>query len=76
MRARCRAFDWSSTPLGPAEHWPTSLRATVAMLLASKHPMFLWWGPDLIQIYNDAYHPSPGESSRTTRELGAQGKEF
>ena len=76
MRARCRAFDWSSTPLGPAARWPTSLRATVAMLLASKHPIFLWWGPELIQIYNDAYHPSLGESSRTTRALGARGKEF
>ena len=26
--------------------------------------MFLWWGPELIQFYNDAYRPSLGEGER------------
>ena len=76
MRARCRTFDWSDTPLGPVSGWPTSLRTTVAMMMASKHPMFLWWGSELIQIYNDAYHPSLGDGERPGRALGARGKEF
>src|SRR5580698_2473389 len=53
-----RAFDWAQTSLGPAETWPDTLVTTVNLILASKHPMFLWWGPDLIQFYNDGYRPS------------------
>ncbi len=55
-----RAFDWSSTPLGPIESWRDPLLACVNLLLSSRHPMFLWWGPDHIQFYNDAYRPSFG----------------
>ena len=54
------ATDWSSTALGPVESWPGSLKTTVSTLLYSRHPMFLWWGPELVQIYNDAYLPSFG----------------
>ena len=53
-----RRFDWENTCLGPMETWPDTLVTTVNMLLASRHPMFLWWGPELIQFYNDAYRPS------------------
>ena len=53
-----RAFAWAATPLGPIYSWPDSLITTVNMLLASRHPMFLWWGPHLIQFYNDGYRPS------------------
>ncbi len=53
-----RGFDWEKTPLGPVEAWSDTLVTTVNMLLASRHPMFLWWGPDLIQFYNDGYRPS------------------
>jgi signal transduction histidine kinase/DNA-binding NarL/FixJ family response regulator len=57
---RIRRFDWASTPLGPMARWPRSLKTTVATMLHSRHPMFLWWGPELTQIYNDAYTPSFG----------------
>lgn len=60
MRTLCRAFDWSSAALGPVERWSVSLRSTVRTVLASRNPMFLWWGPDLVQLYNDAYRPSFG----------------
>ncbi len=53
-----RAFDWSRTSVGPIESWPDVLIIAVNLLLASKHPMFLWWGPELIQFYNDGYRPS------------------
>jgi hypothetical protein len=53
MRARCRDFDWSATQLGPVNAWSQSLRTIVSTLLASRHPMFLWWGPRFVQIYND-----------------------
>ena len=55
-----RAHDWSTSPLGPWEEWPLSLRTTVALMLASKHGMMLAWGPQLTLLYNDAYAPFLG----------------
>ena len=55
-----RATDWSQTALGPPSTWPKSLISTVGLILHSRHPMFLWWGPELVQLYNDAYVPSFG----------------
>lgn len=75
MVERCRAFDWAGTPLGPVSQWSHSLSTIVSTLLASRHPMFLWWGPDLIQIYNDGYRPSLGGSGRHPAALGAKGRE-
>jgi signal transduction histidine kinase len=74
MAALTRAMDWSATPLGPVEAWSTSLRTTVSTLLASRHAMFLWWGPELIQFYNDGYRPSLGPD-RHPSALGARGRE-
>ena len=58
--ATIRKVDWSATALGPVRGWPSSLKTLVATLLRSRHPMFLFWGPELIQFYNDAYLPSFG----------------
>jgi signal transduction histidine kinase/DNA-binding response OmpR family regulator len=55
MGERIRRADWSKTPLGPAQHWPKSLRTCVRIILTSRQPMFVWWGRDLINLYNDAY---------------------
>ncbi|GAC1477988.1 MAG: hypothetical protein NVS1B4_21390 [Gemmatimonadaceae bacterium] len=76
MRSLCRALDWSATPLGPVEQWPLSLRTVVATLLASRHAMFLFWGPELVQIYNDAYRLSLAEGGRHPRALGMRGADF
>jgi signal transduction histidine kinase len=51
---------WAETELGPMEQWPQSLRAAVGLALNSRFPMFVWWGPSLINIYNDAYAPMLG----------------
>ncbi|MDB4874932.1 MAG: hypothetical protein JWM41_1378 [Gemmatimonadetes bacterium] len=75
MVRRCREFDWASTALGPPARWPLVLRTTVGTLLASRQPMFMWWGPDLVQIYNDAYRPSLG-SDHHPSALGANGRGF
>ena len=60
MGALTRGFDWSKTSLGSPETWPQSLRVTVRLVLTSRHPMFIWWGPELIQFYNDAYRETMG----------------
>src|SRR6185295_15392975 len=57
MGALIRAKAWSDTPLGPIENWPQSLRSAVSILLPSKAQIVLFWGSDLVAIYNDAYRP-------------------
>jgi PAS domain S-box-containing protein len=52
-----RKFDWSQTPLGPPERWPQSLRNAIEILLPSRAQIVLFWGPDFITFYNDAYAP-------------------
>ncbi|MBA1272188.1 PAS domain-containing protein [Stutzerimonas azotifigens] len=65
------AVDWSNNPLGPLEHWPQSLRTAVAIVLASRHQMFLAWGPDLVFIHNQAYAAVLGAKAE-----GALGQRF
>ena len=74
MGALTREFDWSKTSLGSPETWPQSLRVTVRLVLTSCHPMFIWWGPELIQFYNDAYRETMGPE-RHPSALGAHGRD-
>ena len=60
MAERIRALDWSSTPLGPMNQWPQSLRTVVNILLSSRYQMWMAWGSDLTMFYNDAYKPTLG----------------
>jgi PAS domain S-box-containing protein len=60
MGALMRSFDWSKHPLGPPESWSPTLQTMTRMLLANCFPMLLWWGPDFLQLYNDAYRPVLG----------------
>jgi signal transduction histidine kinase len=69
-----RGFDWSRTPVGPVELWPETLLVTVNTMLGSRHPMFLWWGEELVQFYNDAYRPSIREDKHPLA-LGQPGRE-
>ncbi len=50
-----RAERWTCASLGPPSEWPQSLRTVVNLVLGSTFPMFVAWGPQLCQIYNDAY---------------------
>jgi signal transduction histidine kinase len=54
------ARDWSNTQLGPLEKWPAGLKTMIGVMLGSRFPMMLGWGPDLLQFYNDAYLPVLG----------------
>lgn len=57
MAALMRATDWSKTKLGPVDAWPQSLKTMLGVVLGSRFPMLLWWGPELLHLYNDAYRP-------------------
>lgn len=74
MGALIRVHDWDTTPLGPPRKWPQGLRTALRVLLTSQHPMFIWWGPDLIQFYNDAYRKTMGPE-RHPGALGQRGRE-
>src|ERR1039457_7121276 len=50
-----RGIEWAKTPLGPVEHWPQNLKTCIRIVLTSRQPMFVWWGDQLINLYNDAY---------------------
>ena len=70
-----RTFNWEDTVLGNPDDWPQSLLTTLGIILHSKFPMFLWWGPDLIQFYNDAFRPSLGKDGRHPTALGQRGED-
>jgi PAS domain-containing protein len=55
MGALMRALDWRAIPLGPPEQWPQSLKTAVRIMLTSRQPIWIGWGPELIYLYNDAY---------------------
>lgn len=75
MGQRMRAFNWANTTVGTPDTWPPALRNTVSLLLRSKFPMFLLWGEDYIQFYNDAYRPSFGTDGKHPTALGQSGRE-
>jgi PAS domain S-box-containing protein len=74
MGALTRAGAWSQTSLGPPPQWPEILKTSLRLMLTSHHPMFIWWGPELIQFYNDAYRETMGPE-RHPSALGQPGRE-
>ena len=73
MGALTRAENWSKTSVGAVETWSQSLRTTLGIVLNSKFPMFLFWGPEHICFYNDAYRPSLGNDGKHPSILGQKG---
>lgn len=50
-----RSIDWGQTALGPIETWNADLRQMCNLIMASPHPAAMYWGEELIAIYNEAY---------------------
>jgi signal transduction histidine kinase len=75
MADRIRAFDWSATPVGPIEQWEDVLLTTVNIMLSSRHPMFIFWGDELIQFYNDGYRATFDDTQHPLA-LGQPGQQF
>jgi len=73
-----RSIDWSQTAVGAASSWPQSLRTALSILLETGFPMYIAWGPEFIQFYNDGYRPilgstkHPAAMGRSTRETFAE----
>jgi two-component sensor histidine kinase len=71
--ALIRALDWSRTALGPLAGWPAHLKSTISLMLPARAQIVLFWGPEFIAFYNDAYAPTigdkhPGALGRPARE--------
>lgn len=60
MAIAIAGHDWSRTPLGPIEAWPDLLKTSVALMLESRFPQAVTWGPELVTLYNDAFLPILG----------------
>ena len=74
LGALMRAYPWETTPLGPPESWPQSLKMAVRIMLTSRQPIWIGWGEDLTYFYNDPYKSiiggkHPWALGRPTREV-------
>ncbi|MEH3037133.1 MAG: PAS domain-containing protein [Sphingomonas adhaesiva] len=67
------AYDWTMSPLGPIDGWPAALRHTVALMLPTRAEIVLFWGPDHVALYNDAYAPTIGD--KHPRAMGRPARE-
>jgi hypothetical protein len=80
MADAIRAFDWSATSLGPIEGWPAVLKTTVGLILASKFPTCIVWGPKMVTIHNDAFRPilgsKPDALGRTFEDVWYEAWDF
>ncbi|MEO5845743.1 MAG: ATP-binding protein [Caldimonas sp.] len=78
MGARMRAHDWSGSSIGPPAAWSQSLRTVVRLMLNTGHPMYIFSGPELACLYNDAYRESigperhPASLGRPARDVWAE----
>jgi len=73
MAGLVRSHDWSQTSLGAIKTWSSSLRTAVSICLNSRFPMVIWWGKELVLIYNDAWRPILG--TKHPNALGKSGWE-
>jgi len=74
MAERMRSHDWQSTSLGTPSSWPESLQLVLGICFDSHFPIAVWWGPDLIQFYNDGYRPILG-ATKHPHALGRPARE-
>jgi two-component system, OmpR family, sensor histidine kinase VicK len=67
--------NWNDSILGPIDTWPDILKNTLSLILRTHFPMFLWWGEERIQFYNDAFRPSLGADGKHPSALGQRGED-
>src|SRR5262249_25104749 len=77
MGALMRTLDWSQTAVGPVSNWPQSLKTAVRIILTSRYAMFVWWGRELVNLYNDPYRAflgikHPAALGKSAREIWDQ----
>jgi two-component system sensor histidine kinase VicK len=73
MGSLIRQLDWSGTPLGEPGKWPDALKLITGTMLSTPSPILICWGPDYIQLYNDAFRPING-STKHPQALGGSAR--
>ncbi|MBV9904456.1 MAG: PAS domain-containing protein, partial [Alphaproteobacteria bacterium] len=73
MAERIRQHDWSQSPLGRIEAWSPALLTAVGLMLPAQAQIVLFWGPQYVALYNDAYVPTIGD--KHPRALGRPARE-
>ena len=73
LRGSYAAVDWAATPLGPVGFWTLTLRNAVGLALHSRFPITLFWGPEFVLVYNEAYAALIG--GKHPAALGAPARE-
>ncbi len=68
-----RRFPWAESAIGAPSSWAQGLRTTVRIMLTTGHPTLIFWGPELICLYNDAFSRSLGPEKHPAI-LGAPGR--
>lgn len=69
--ALMRRMDWTACPIGAPATWCQQLQTVVGLLLQSRSPAAVIWGPALCTLYNDAYAAQLGD-----KHPAALGKPF
>ena len=57
LRRAYQEVDWAATPVGPAASWSPALRSALDLALNTRFPVTLFWGPEFVLLYNEAYVP-------------------
>ena len=73
MGRRIAEHDWAASPVGPIAYWPAALVHAVGLLLPASAEIVLFWGPEYVAFYNDAYAPTIGD--KHPRALGRPARE-
>ncbi|MDC7264544.1 MULTISPECIES: sensor histidine kinase [unclassified Shinella] len=68
------SFDWSRTSIGPVTEWPQHLRSAVDIMLGADLQIVMFWGPQFLALYNDAYAPTIGD--KHPHALGRPAREY
>ncbi|WP_442476218.1 sensor histidine kinase [Rhizobium paknamense] len=56
-----RGYDWTTSPLGPITGWSQELKQAVNIMLPAEVQIVMFWGPQFVALYNDAYAPTIGD---------------
>lgn len=78
MGEMIRSKNWNETPLGDPELWNPVLKNAISIILNNPFGMYIAWGSDYTQIYNDGYRPilgsikHPAALGISTRETFAE----
>jgi PAS domain S-box-containing protein len=73
MAEHIRTLDWSKSPLGAPNSWSPALVSAVSLMLPARAEIVMFWGPEYVALYNDAYFPTIGD--KHPRALGRPARE-